>query len=114
MAMPSQSAKISSPFSFNNCGQRRRVGPLRDGGADIAVVVEHGQPGTHAVRHALDVAGVDLVPGQLVNDVLAGAGVVHQTDEGGAQLNIGNVLRHVAADTAVYLLDRPALRPPGI
>ena len=51
------------------------------------------------------------MPGQLVNDVLAGAGVVHQTDEGGAQLDIGNVLRHVAADAAVYLLDPARVAP---
>ena len=51
------------------------------------------------------------MPGQLVNDVLTGAGVVHQTDEGGAQLNIGNVLRHVAADAAVYLLDPARVAP---
>ena len=51
------------------------------------------------------------MPGQLVNDVLAGAGVVHQTDEGGAQLDIGNVLRHVAADAAVDLLDPARVAP---
>ena len=51
------------------------------------------------------------MPGQLVNDVLTGAGVVHQTDEGGAQLDIGNVLRHVAADAAVYLLDPARVAP---
>ena len=51
------------------------------------------------------------MPGQLVNDVLAGAGVVHQTDEGGAQLNVGNVLRHVAADAAVDLLDPARVAP---
>ena len=61
--------------------------------------------------HAADEPGVDLVLVQLINDVLAGAGVVHQADEGGAQLHIGDILGHVAADAAVDLLDPAGVAP---
>ena len=92
-------------------GQRRGVGPLGDGGADIAVIVKHGQPCAHAVRHAPDVPGIDLVSGQLVDDILTGAGFIHKADKGGAQLHIGNILGHIAADAAVYLLDPACVAP---
>ena len=58
-------------------GQRGGVRALGDGGVDVAVVVKDGQPGTHAIGDLLDVSGVDLVVVQLVDDVLAHAGVVH-------------------------------------
>ena len=77
----------------------------------IAVVVKDGQPGTHAVRHALDVLGVHLVVLQLVDHILSHAGVVHQTDKGRAQLYIGDILHHVAAHSAVYLLNAAGIAP---
>ena len=49
--------------------------------------------------------------GQLVDNVLAGAGVIHQADESGAQLHIGNILGHIAADAAVDLLDPAGVAP---
>ena len=48
---------------------------------------------------------------QLVDDILAHAGVVHQTHKGGAQLHIGDVLHDVAAHTTVYLLDPAGVAP---
>ena len=51
---------------------------------------------------------------QLVDDVLTHAGVVHQTHKGGAQLHIGDVLRHVPAHTAMHLFNAAAFRPPGM
>ena len=63
--------------------------------------------------HTLNVFRVYLVRGQLVNDVLPGAGVVHKADKGGAQLHIGYVLDHVAADAAVYLLDAACVAAAG-
>ena len=47
--------------------------------------------------------------GQLVDNVLAGAGVIHQADESGA--HIGNILGHIAADAAVDLLDPAGVAP---
>ena len=98
---------------LQKAGQRGGVRPLGDGGVHIAIVVKNGQPCAHAVRHFLDKAGVDLVPCQLVDDVLSHAGVVHQTHKGGAQLHIGNILHHVAAHAAVYLLDASGVAPAG-
>ena len=94
---------------FQQGGQRGGVGPLGDGRVDVAVVVEDGQPCAHAVGDFLDVSGVDLVVVQLVDDVLPHAAVIHKAHEGGAQLHVGNVLRHVPAHAAVHLL-----HPPGV
>ena len=71
----------------------------------VAVVVKDGQPGAHAVRDTADVLCVHLVVFQFVDDILPHAGVIHQTDEGGAQLHIGDILGHIAAHAAVHLLD---------
>ena len=98
---------------LQQAGQRGGVRPLGDGGVHIAVVVKNGQPCAHAVRLFLDKAGVDLVPCQLVDDVLSHAGVIHQTHKGGAQLYVGDILHHVAAYTAVYLLDASGVAPAG-
>ena len=87
--MLSQPRKISSP-----CSSSRAV---------RGVVVEHRQPGAHAVLYPADVLGVDLVIGQLVDDVLSHAGIIYQADKRGAQFHVGNVLHNVAAHTAVHL-----------
>ena len=94
-------------------GQRGGVRALGDGGVDVAVVVKDGQPGTHAIRDLLDVPGVDLVVVQFIDDVLTHAGVVHQTHEGGAQLHIGDVLRHVPAHTAMHLFNAAGVPSAG-
>ena len=94
---------------FQQGGQRGGVGPLGDGRVDVAVVVEDGQPCAHAVGDFLDVSGVDLVVVQFVDDVLPHAAVIHKAHEGGAQLHVGNVLRHIPAHAAVHLL-----HPPGV
>ena len=90
-------------------GKGAGVRPFGDGSVHIAVVVKDGQPGAHAVRDAPDVLSVHLVVFQLVDDVLPHAGVIHQTDKGGAQLHIGDVLGHIAAHAAVHLLDAPGV-----
>ena len=51
--------------------------------------------------------------GQLVDNVLAGAGVIHQADESGAQLHIGDVLRHVPAHTAMHLFNAAGVPSAG-
>ena len=89
------------------------VRPLGDGSVHITIVVKDGQPCAHTVRLFLDKAGVHLVLCQLVDDVLSHAGVVHQTHKGGAQLHVGNILHHVAAYAAVYLLDASGVAPAG-
>ena len=94
-------------------GQRGGVRPLGDGGVHITIVVKDGQPCAHTVRLFLDKAGVHLVLCQLVDDVLSHAGVVHQTHKGGAQFHVGNILHHVAAYAAVYLLDASGVAPAG-
>ena len=48
---------------------------------------------------------------QLVYDLLALGGIVDKTDEGGAQLDIGDVLRNVAPDAAVNDLDLAGIAP---
>ena len=48
---------------------------------------------------------------QLVDHILSHAGVVHQTDKGRAQLYIGDILHHVAAHSAVYLLNAAGIAP---
>ena len=85
--------------------QRAHVGPLGDGCHNVTAVVKDRQPGAHAVADRKNVVGVDLVAPQLADDFLADAVLVHQTDVGGPQLHVGNVLRHVAAHAAVNLLD---------
>ena len=93
--------------------QRTQVGALADGGTDIAVVVEHSQPRPHAVRCAEHVVGVDLVVAQLAHDVLAEAGVVDKAHKCRAQLDIRDILGHVAAHAARHLLDAPGVAPAG-
>ena len=51
--------------------------------------------------------------GQLINDVLPHARIVHQTHEGRAQFHVGDILRHIAAHTAVHLLHPPSVAPAG-
>ena len=41
---------------------------------------------------------------QLAQDILTGAAPVHKADKGGAQLAVGDVLRHVPAHAAMDLL----------
>ncbi len=48
---------------------------------------------------------------QLVDHILSHAGVVHQAHKGGAQLHIGDILHHVAAHSAVYLLYPAGVAP---
>ena len=48
---------------------------------------------------------------QLVDHILSHAGVVHQTDKGRAQLYIGDILHHIAAHPAVYLLNAAGIAP---
>ena len=50
---------------------------------------------------------------QLVDHILSHAGVVHQTDKGRAQLYIGDILHHIAAHAAVYLLNAPGVASAG-
>ena len=42
---------------------------------------------------------------QLVDDILADAGIINNTHIGRPQFQIGNILCHIAADTAMYLDD---------
>ena len=100
-------------FLLQQGGQRGGVRALGDGGVDVAVVVKDGQPGTHAIGDLLDVSGVDLVVVQFIDDVLTHAGIVHQTHEGGAQLHIGDVLRHVPAHTAMHLFNAAGVPSAG-
>ena len=48
---------------------------------------------------------------QLVYDLFALGRIVDKADEGGAQLYIGDVLRDVAADSAVNYLDLTGVAP---
>ena len=48
---------------------------------------------------------------QLAQDLLALGGLVHHAHKGGAQLNVGNILRHVAAHAAVDKLDAAGIAP---
>ena len=51
--------------------------------------------------------------GQLINDVLPHARIVHQTHKGRTQFHVGDILRHIAAHTAVHLLHPPSVAPAG-
>ena len=93
-----------------------RSGGLVSGRLEMAattspLIIEHSQPGAHAVRHALDIAGVHLVARQFINNILPCASVIHQAYKGGAQLHVGDILRHIAAHTAVYLFYPPGVAP---
>ena len=98
---------------FQQPDQRGGVRPLGDGCTDVAVVVEDGQPGAHAIRHTLDEPGVDLVVVQLLDDVQTHAGIIHQAHKGGPQLHVGDIFRHIAAHTAVHLLHTPGVSSAG-
>ena len=50
---------------------------------------------------------------ELAHHIRARAGVVHQTDEGRLQLDVGNVLHNVAAHAAVHLLHPAGVAPAG-
>ena len=77
------------------------------------LVVEHRQPGAHAIRGGQDIIGVDLVIFQLAHHAGPQAGVVHQAHKGGTQLHVGDVLHHVAADAAGDLLHPAHIAPAG-
>ena len=96
-----------------NVHNRPQIRPLGNGGHHVAAVVENGQPGAHAVRHGPDVIRVDLVVLQLADHVRSSAGGVHQTDEGGPQLHVGNVLHQIPADAAVDDLHPSGVPPTG-
>ena len=78
-----------------------QIRPLGNGGAHIAVLIKHSQPGTHAVAGLADIVGVDLVGAQLADHILTGTGLVHQADKSGPQFTVGNVFGHIPAHAAV-------------
>ena len=99
------------PFFIENAADGPEVRPPGDGAGEVAGGVEHCQPHTHAVWNDADIVGVDLVLSQLADDLLALGAPVHQTHEGGAQLHIGDILRHIAAHAAVDKLNGPGVAP---
>ena len=48
---------------------------------------------------------------QLADNILPRAAVVHKADKGRAQLHVGDILGHIAADAAVHLLDTARVAP---
>ena len=90
---------------------RTQIGALGYGARDITHVVKHRKPHAHPVLDTADIVGVHLVVAQLAYDLLALGGIVDKTDEGGAQLDIGDVLRNVAPDAAVNDLDLAGIAP---
>ena len=83
--------------------QRQHIGPLGDGAGDVAVVVEHGQPGTHAVRNGHHIVAVDLVIAQLFEHGVAHGRIVYDAQICRSQFHIGNVLHDIARHTAVNI-----------
>ena len=92
--------------------ERGEVGPFRDGRDDVAVVVEHREPGAEPVGRADDVVGSHFVALQLLDDVRAHAALVEHADKRRLQLKVGDVFGDVAAHAAVHL-DHPAGVPAG-
>ena len=101
------------PLSIQNLHQRGHVRALGDGGRHVSGTVEHRQPGSQPIRGLADIAGVNPVIAQLLQHVLAVAAFVHQTDQGGGKLAVGNILRHISPHAAMDPLDPAGIFPGG-
>ena len=93
--------------------QRQHVRALGDGARHVAVVVKHGQPGAHAVRDGHHIVAVDLVIFQLLHHGRAHRRVVHDAQVRRPELDVGDVLHHVARHAAVDVLHPAHVAPVG-
>ena len=64
-------------FFLQNIENRHQVRPLGDGTGQISVVVEDGQPGSHAIGNRTHIFGIYLVILKLADDVAAEGRVVN-------------------------------------
>ena len=92
------------PLGVQGVNEGQHVRPVGNGGRHVPGIVEYRQPGAQAVGGRPDIVGVDLMGPELAQHIPAVAAVIHQAQEGGAQLAVGDVLRHVPADPAVDTL----------
>ena len=106
-------AKDLVPLPVQDLGENVQIGPLGDRARQIPRVVEHRQPHPHPVRDRADVLGVDLVLFQPADDLFPLGGIVDHAQEGRAQLDIGDILRDVAAHAAVDDLHIAGVAPGG-
>ena len=98
---------------IQNIHQRRHVRPLGNGRRHIPGIVEHRQPGAQPVGCLSDILRIHLMIAQLFQNILAVAAFVGQAQQGGPQLAVGNILRHIPAHTAVLPLHPPHIAPCG-
>ena len=68
-------------------------------------MIEDSKPCSHTVRDFFHVFGIDFVALQFAHNILAECGIVRDSKEGRAQLQICDVLHHVSAHTAVDVLN---------
>ena len=101
------------PLLLQQLNQGAGVRPLGDGTGQVAAVVKHRQPHAHAVGHGEHIVGIHLVVAQLLQYRFPLGVIVHQADEPGPQLHIGNVLRYIPAHAAVDKLHPPGVAPGG-
>ena len=100
------------PFFIEDPFDLRKVGTFGDRCDHVAAVVKDCKPGAQSVFRPADIAGIALVLVELLDDVRTETAVVDHTDQRRAQLDIGDILRNIAAYSAVYLYD-PARIPSG-
>ena len=93
--------------------QRQHVRALGDGARHVAVVVKHGQPGAHAVRDGHHIVAVDLVIFELLHHGLAHRRIIHDAQVRRPELDVGDVLHHVARHAAVDVLHPAHVAPVG-
>ena len=72
-------------------------------------MVKDRKPSAHAVRNLTHILGIDLVVFQSADHIGPHGGIIHQTDKGGPELTVCNVLRNISGHAAVNLL-----HPPGV
>ena len=96
-----------------NINDGQQVGTLGNRSRNITVIVKDCQPGTHAVPGCPDVIRIYLMILQLFDDIRAVAALIHQADEGRTQLAIGNILCHIAANTAMNTLNPACISASG-
>ena len=86
--------------------ERRKIGLMRDGAGQIAVIVEDGQPHSHGVVGRNQKIGVDAGLAQPVAQRLGMRGVVDRADKAAGHSQRAEIFRDIARHAAVGKLNR--------
>ena len=81
------------------------VRALGDRSCEITVVIEDSEPGSHAIWDRQHIFRIDFVVFQFSDNILPEGRFVYDTEEGRAELQIGDIFHHVPADSPMNIFD---------